>query len=98
MKPQPSRAQCVDLWNQLIDGEWHKAREIPMNSRLIRAICSSKPHIFLSTQKGYKRVKDATTLEIEIAASDLRSRVKHINARAAALDKELANRYNGSLI
>ena len=97
MKPTPRVEECRKLWSLIDDGKWHKARTIAMNSRMIRAICSAKPDHFLSTQKGYKLVKFATDSEIEIAVADLRSRMKHLNARASSLEHELLQRSNRRL-
>ena len=97
MKPKVKREHCVQLWNQLKDGRWHKCKTIAMNSRMIRAVCEAKPEHFLSSQKGYKLFKYATDLEIEISIADLRSRMKHLDARASGLENALQDRHNGQL-
>ena len=97
MKPKVKREHCARLWHILSDGQFHKAKDIPMNSRMIRAVCSEKPDHFLSTQQGYKLVKYATADEIENAIADLRSRIKHIERRAHALDTALFAKQQGDL-
>lgn len=57
-----------------------------MNGRMIRAVCAEKPEHFLSSQKGYKLVKYATDEELDIAIADLRSRIRHLDDRAGALE------------
>ena len=97
MKPKVKREHCVNLWAELHDGKWHKCKTIAMNSRMIRAVCEEKPEHFLSSQKGYKLFKYATDLEIEISIADLRSRMKHLDARASGLENALHARLNGQL-
>ncbi|MCK5549091.1 MAG: hypothetical protein KAI41_01005 [Hyphomicrobiaceae bacterium] len=87
------RADAVELWNALSGGTFLKAREIDMNARMIRAVCTEYPNHFLSTQAGYKRVNDATEEEIENAIADLRSRCQHMQRRADALEGVLRAKY-----
>ena len=89
-KPRVKREHCVKLWHALADGKFHKAKELPMNSRMIRAVCAEHPRYFLSTQQGYKRADHATADELANSIADLRSRIKHIDARASALESVLA--------
>jgi len=64
-----------------------KAKDIPMrNKRLIRAICSEYPQHFLSSQKGYCLVKEASPDDIQHAIADLRSRCREMSRRADALE------------
>ena len=91
-KPRVKREHCVTLWHALADGKFHKARELPLNNRLIRAVCAEHPQHFLSTQKGYKRADKATLNEIRNSIADLRSRITHIDKRASALEDVLAER------
>ena len=97
MKPKVKREHCVKLWKLLSDGQFHKAKDLPMNSRMIRAVCSEKPEHFLSTQQGYKLTKYATDEEIDIAVADLRSRIKHLDARASGLEWALTMRHNAQM-
>ncbi len=80
------------LAEHLADGEYHKSRSIPMESRLIRELCSVYPSTFFSTQKGYKLVVDAADTELCEAIADLRSRIGHISERATALGNVLRKR------
>ncbi|MCH7882716.1 MAG: hypothetical protein IIB69_14360 [Proteobacteria bacterium] len=85
-KQPPSPDDCRALWLELSDGLFHKARDLATPSRLIRRLCSHWPHLFLSTQAGYKRVDHASGPEIQNAINDLRSRARHINDRADGLE------------
>ena len=96
-KPKAKTEDCRELWRILSDGQWHLGREIPMNNRMIRAVCAEKPEHFLSSQKGYKLVKYATDDEIDIAIADLRSRIRHLDDRAGALEFALTQRHNRQL-
>ena len=87
MKPKAKIENCRALWRILSDGKWHKSKDIPMNHRMIRACCEAKPEHFLSGQKGYKLVRYASDAELQHAIADLRSRVKHLNARADSLER-----------
>ena len=93
MKPKVSDEQCRALYELLIDGNWYKARQIPMNDRLIRACCAEKPEHFLSSQQGYKITAKATIGEIDVAVADLRSRIIHLDKRAGALECVAAQRH-----
>lgn len=95
--PTVSRADGMLLWKLLADGGFHKAKNIRMESRKIRAVCSFWPHKFLSTQAGYKRVEFATDDEIGNAIADLRSRCGHLTRRYMALDQTLRNRRQAAL-
>jgi len=97
MKPRVKDWHCRRLWMLLNDGKWHKSKDIDMISRMIRAVCEEKPNHFLSSQKGYKLVKYATDEEINISIADLRSRMKHLDARASGLESALYERSNGQL-
>lgn len=88
-----TRADGMLLWKLLADGGFHKAKNIRMESRKIRAVCSFWPHKFLSTQAGYKRVEFATDDEIGNAIADLKSRCAHLTRRYMALDKVLRARH-----
>ena len=68
-----------------------------MNGRMIRAVCAEKPDYFLSSQKGYKLVKYATDEEIGISIADLRSRIRHLEDRAGALECALTQRHHQQL-
>jgi hypothetical protein len=87
--PKVTGHDGADLWDLLRDGEFHKAKDLNMESRKIRAVCAVYPNQFLSTQSGYKIVKKATDGEIENAAADLRSRMAHLGRRASALESVL---------
>jgi len=91
-KPRVKREHCVKLWHALADGQFHKGKDLPMNSRMIRAVCAELPSFFLSTQNGYKRADFATVDEIENSIADLRSRINHIDTRASALESVLVER------
>lgn len=69
-----------------------KGSSIAMPHRMIRAVCQTFPGQFVSTQAGYCNWDEATDDEIENAIADLRSRVKHMNARADALEHRLHRR------
>lgn len=97
MKPSIHREDALNLWHLLRGRGWQMRREIPMNARKIRAVCSEYPEHFLSTQKGYKVVREATNDEIEEAIADLRSRIRHMSRRADALDGVLFARRNNDL-
>lgn len=92
MKPKVKQEQARELYRYLRGSGWKKAREIPMNSRMIRAICSEYPEHFISTQRGYSITATATDNQIEEAVADLRSRMKHLDHRAAALERVLNDR------
>ncbi len=85
------------LWNLLADGGFHKAKNIDMGSRMIRAVCSAYPSRFLSTQAGYKRVEFATDDEIGNAIADLKSRCGHLTRRYTALERVLRERHQAPL-
>ena len=90
--PKVNGHDGADLWDQLRDGAFHKAKDLEMESRKIRAVCAMYPNQFLSTQQGYKLVKKATVCEIENAIADLRSRMAHLNRRAEGLETVLRQR------
>jgi hypothetical protein len=92
MKPKAKREQAIELYRFLQGKGWRKAREIPMNARLVRAICSEFPEHFISTQRGYSITATATDAQLEEAIADLRSRMKHLNNRASALERVLQDR------
>lgn len=83
--PKVNREDAAELWRKLKGRGFRKGREISMESRKIRAICNEYPQHFLSTQRGYKLVRESTTNEIENAVADLVSRCNHMTRRAAAL-------------
>ncbi len=96
----PSDQLRVDgkrLWNILADGQFHKAKDIFMESRRIRMICAQWPSRFISTQAGYKRVAFATDGEIEYASADLKSRCRKLVRRYMAHDKVLKERHQPPL-
>ena len=88
--PKVTRDDAITLFRLLKGKGFRKGREIQMQPRLIRAICTDYPEHFLSTQSGYKLVEDATRPEIQNAVADLRSRCKHMERRASALETILA--------
>ena len=90
--PKVTGHDGADLWDLLRDGAFHKAKDLDMESRKIRAVCAVYPNQFLSTQRGYKIVKKASDDEIENAIADLRSRMSHLNRRASALESVLRDR------
>ncbi len=85
------------LWELLGDGRFHKAKSIAMNPRKIRAVRSTYPHKFLSTQAGYKRVPSATDDEIGNAIADLKSRCAELTRCYMALEKVLRERHQPGL-
>ena len=97
MKPTPTNEQCEYLAHLLADGRWHKGRTLRMNGRLIRAACAEQPGRFLSSQKGYKLVRFATEAEIDESVADLRSRIKHLTARAEGLEQAKYNQTFGQM-
>lgn len=90
--PKVTGHDGADLWDLLRDGAFHKAKDLAMEPRKIRAVCAVYPNQFLSTQQGYKIVKKASDSEIENAIADLRSRMAHLNRRASALESVLRDR------
>ena len=80
-----TRNEAAELWRKLKGRGFRKAHQIDMESRKIRAICAEYPQHFLSTQRGYKLVKESSTNEIENAIADLLSRCHKIGGRAHAL-------------
>ena len=92
MRPKAKARDAVHLRSLLSDGRWHKGREINMNHRMIRAVCAAYPDHFISSQRGYKLLSSATANELETAIADLRSRIKHLAARADAVEIMLARR------
>lgn len=95
--PKVNRADAIILWKLLEDGRFHKAKNIRMESRKIRAICSKWPHKFLSTQAGYKRFESATDDEVGNAIADLKSRCAHLTRRYRAQEKALRERHQAAL-
>ena len=96
-KPKARPDDGKKLWRLLEDGRFHKAKDIEMGSRMIRSVCSAYPSKFLSTQAGYKRVRDATDDEIENAIADLKSRAGHLQRRYTALVRVLQERHQPGL-
>jgi hypothetical protein len=90
--PKVTGHDGADLWDLLRDGLFHKAKDLAMENRKIRAVCAVYPNQFLSTQQGYKIVKQSTDAEIEIASADLGSRMAHLGRRKSALDSVLRDR------
>ena len=97
--PKVTRDDKILLWNLLANGQWMKAKDLaphwgnkPGNTRIIRAICESEPHRFVSTQQGYKRFDKATDAEIGNAIADLRSRSAKMTERADAIEQALYER------
>jgi hypothetical protein len=90
--PKVTGHDGADLWDLLRDGQFHKAKDLAMENRKIRAVCAVYPNQFLSTQQGYKIVKRSTDAEIEIASADLGSRMAHLGRRKSALDSVLRDR------
>ena len=97
-KPKANVDDAKQLWRLLNDGLFHKAKNIAMQSRMIRAVCSAYPSRFLSTQAGYKRVANANDDEIGNAIADLKSRCGHLTRRYTALERELWERHNPPLV
>jgi len=102
MSGQRIRTEDVrGLFNLLRSRGWRTAREIvgcsSFNSRTIRAICSEHPAVFLSTQAGYKLVRDATDDEIGNGIADLCSRIQSLAQRAEALQQVIRNRHQAEL-
>lgn len=87
MKPNPKREHARELWRHLRGRGFVRGKDIPMNSRMIRAVCQEYPEHFLSTQQGYALVCEASEDEIRNAIADLRSRCAHMERRAAALEE-----------
>lgn len=96
-KPKAGPEDAKKLWRLLDDGRFHKARSIDMASRKIRAVCSTWPNKFISTQKGYKRFPSATDDEIGNAIADLKSRCGHLTRRYMAMEKGLRERHQPGL-
>ncbi len=96
--PKVTGKDGADLFHLLADGKFHKAKDIDMESRKIRAICAVYPNQFLSTQAGYKRVRDANEGEIENAVADLKSRIYHLARRVKALESVLVGRVQADMI
>jgi len=92
MKPQQIQQARARLKYYLSDGNWHKARQIPMNSRTIRYVCQAYSHEFISTQKGFRLMKHASTDEVRNAINDLNSRARKLTERAAGLERALHKR------
>lgn len=93
MKPGKATASDArELFDQLHGRGFTKAKNIRMQPRKVRQICSDFPEHFLSTQRGYKCVVEASDAEIEVAVRDLRSRSAHLNRRANALDSVIGSR------
>ena len=91
--PTVKREDKAKLWSILNGKGWMMRKDIPMENRLIRAICQAEPEHFMSGQLGYKLVKEATDAEIEAGVADLRSRAKHIAERANGLECALHKRH-----
>ena len=102
MKPYAKDTDLRRLAFLLHDGRWHKAKDLRMDSRLIRACCAEAPDQFISTQKGYRLLRYASDQEVNEAIADLRSRITHLNDRATRLERAAATRgpqrelFNGS--
>ena len=96
-KPTVNPSHFAQLVRALDDGRFHKAKDIPMQNRMIRAVCTEYPHVFLSTQQGYKMVEHASDAEIRVAVADLRSRIKHMDRRARSLEKTIELRRQQTL-
>jgi len=84
--PTVTREDAAQLWKILRGNGFMQRKEIAMQPRMIRAVCQEHPQHFMSTQQGYKLVKEATPDEISNAIADLRSRCKFMEKRAAALE------------
>ena len=97
MKPKVTREQARELWQMLKGRGFVKAKNLDMESRLIRAICAEQPEHFLSTQSGYALVRECSDAQVSEAIADLRSRAKCITARADALDAALQRRNSEDL-
>lgn len=97
MKPTVSKSDARRLYRLLQGRGFVKAKDIEMPSRAIRAICAEYPDEFLSTQQGYKVVREASDFDIDVAVADLHSRCKHMNRRANALERVLQTRRAGRL-
>ena len=50
--PKVTGHDGADLWDLLRDGAFHKAKDLAMENRKIRAVCAVYPNQFLSTQAG----------------------------------------------
>jgi hypothetical protein len=88
----------VNLTRYLSDGKWHKAKEIPMVSRKIRAVCAEYPWQFVSTQRGYKLSAAASIEELEEARADLYSRITHLSRRCSAIAQTITDRRQERLL
>ncbi len=90
--PHVTRYDFSRLRNLLKDNGFIKSKDIPMNNRKIRAICSMYPGRFLSTHHGYKLVSDASSVEIVSSIHSLRSRCNNMQRRIFALNAVLNKR------
>ena len=95
--PKVSRDDAAELWHLLADGQFHKAKDLPINSRMVRAICQEYPKYFISTQDGYKRLDKATEAEVDAAIADLRSRAWHLLNRVRGHEKAQRDKRQGEL-
>ncbi len=96
-KPKAKADDGRRLWKLLDDGQFHKAKDIDMGSRMIRSVCSAYPDKFISTQQGYKRFPSATDDEIGNSIADLKSRCGHLTRRYMAMEKGLRERHQPPL-
>lgn len=90
--------EALELHRLLRGRRFLKARQIPMPSRKIRAICAAYPDHFISTQAGYCLFTEATDREIENAIADLRSRGNKITKRASGIEQALYRRRQERLL
>ncbi len=93
MKPKANTEQCELLAFLLDDGQWHTARTLRMNGRMIRAACEEQPQRFISGQSGYKLAEFASIREINIAVRDLRSRAACLQRRAWGIERGRYQRF-----
>ena len=81
------------MWRELGDGKWRKQKDLKMDGRRVRKICSDYAGHFIScNQKGYRLTRFATTEEIQHSINDLRSRSRKMIKRAEMLDQALFDR------
>lgn len=91
-RPTPSHHDIERVKFALACGGWMKGREITRRygipNRLIRAVAEATGEI-ISGQRGYRLVKFASAEEIRSSIADLRSRCRHLEARAQRLERHI---------
>jgi hypothetical protein len=77
--PWPARvakkadAHEQDVYDALADGQWHTAKSLGMNERMVRAVAERSRGAILGGQHGYRLTQHATLDEILHAEHWLRS-------------------------